>query len=277
MQFRMIFVSLWLWTTTAPAQTRTVAAPDGVSIRYDVRGRGDVALVFVHCWACNRQFWREQVDTFADRYRVVALDLAGHGESGKDRKRWSVLGLAQDVVAVANDLHLQHVILIGHSMGGPVALEAARQLRGRVLGVVLVDTMHDVSQRATPASARTDADQLERDFRGYFRDLSAIFAKTSSPAIRHWVEQQAMAAYPAAVIALKLDTPNVDPRQLFAHAGVPVRAINSELSASTNVAENRKYADYDAMVVRDAGHFIQLEQPRELDEDLAKWVHALSR
>jgi pimeloyl-ACP methyl ester carboxylesterase len=248
-----------------------------VRIVYDVRGRGDTTLVFVHCWACNRFFWRNQVDVFASNYRVVTLDLAGHGESGKNREHWSTAGLAQDVVAVANDLKLQRIILIGHSMGGPVSVQAAHLLHGRVVGVILVDTMHDVNERRTVASAQADADRLRQDFKGYFSNLSPIFSKTSDPSIRHWVEQQAMAADPAAAIALKLDTPNIDSKMLFMQAGVPIRAINAEppLSDHTNIEADRRYANYDVILVKDAGHFVQLERPEEFNKDLGKWILAL--
>jgi pimeloyl-ACP methyl ester carboxylesterase len=83
----------------------------------------------------------------------VTLDLAGHGDSGKDRSRWSILGLAQDVVAVADDLRLRRIIFVGHSMGGWISLESARVLRGRVVGVVLVDIVHDVGERRSVAQA----------------------------------------------------------------------------------------------------------------------------
>jgi pimeloyl-ACP methyl ester carboxylesterase len=266
-------------TSTTSVQTHSVGSSDGVRIVYDVRGHGDIALVFVHCWACNRFFWRNQVDVFSSRYRVVTLDLAGHGESGKDRKQWTILGLAQDVVAVVNDLQLKKIILIGHSMGGPVCLEAARQLRGRVAGVVLVDTMHDISQRRTIAAAQADAESLKRDFKGYFRDLSVLFSKTSDPAIRHWVEEQAMAADPSATIALKLDTPNIKPPELFAAAGVRIRAINAmpPLSDHTSLEEDQKSADYDVLLVHDAGHFLQLERPGEFNDDLRKWIFELTK
>jgi pimeloyl-ACP methyl ester carboxylesterase len=77
--------------------------------------------VFVHCWACDRTYWREQVDVFAADHQVVTLDLAGHGESGAGRETWTVKGLAGDVQAVVEALDLERVILIGHSMGGPVS------------------------------------------------------------------------------------------------------------------------------------------------------------
>ena len=189
------------------------------------------------------------------------------------------MGLAQDVVAVANDLHLQRMIPVGHSMGGTVSLEAAHELHGRILGVVLVDSINDVDNRRSVTAAEADAERLRLNFKSYFSDLSAIFTKTSDPAIRHWVEEQARNAYPDAAIGLKLDTPNIAPKELFANAGVPIRGIDAEppLSEETNFVENRKYADYDAILVPDSGHFIPLEQPDEFNRDLSRWILALSK
>jgi hypothetical protein len=128
------------------------------------------------------------------------------------------------------------------------------------------------------ARADTDANHLRKDFNGYFSDLSAIFSKDSDPSIRHWVEHQAMTADPTVAIALKLDTPNIDERQLFAHAGVPIRAINAQppLSPHTNIDENKKYGNYDVILVSDAGHFVPMERPVEFNRDLSTWLQYLS-
>jgi hypothetical protein len=91
-------------------------------------------------------------------------------------------------------------------MGGPVSLEAARLLPGRVVGVVLVDTMHNVEVPRSMESAQADAEKLRNDFGGYMGDLSLVFTKTSDPSIRHWVEKQALAADPAVCIAQSLLT-----------------------------------------------------------------------
>jgi pimeloyl-ACP methyl ester carboxylesterase len=101
---------------------KTVRAEDGLTIVCEVRGKGDTALIFLHGWCGDRDYWKHQVDVFAADYRVVALDQAGHGESGKDRKHWTASSLAGDVEAVVKDLGLKRVILVGHSMGGPIGL-----------------------------------------------------------------------------------------------------------------------------------------------------------
>jgi pimeloyl-ACP methyl ester carboxylesterase len=278
--FRAAAFLLFAVAATADVRTGSVPARDGVRIVYDVRGKGDTTLVFVHCWSCDRSFWRNQVDLLADRYRVVTLDLAGHGESGKDRKNWTVLGLANDVRAVADELKLKRMILVGHSMGGPVSLEAARLLRGRVLGVIAVDTLHNADQQIPVQVAQSIAEKLRADFGGTMQNfMGSMFAKTSDAAVRDWVEAKAKAANPAAAVALMLDAPNVDLRRLFAGAGVPIRAINSGSPSAfpTNLEGNRKYADFDAVLLEDAGHFLQLERPKAFNEHLEKIVAALSK
>lgn len=210
----------------------------------------------------------------------MTLDLAGHGQSGTNRQNWTLFSLAQDVVAVANGLRLKKMILIGHSLGGPVSLEAAPLMKGRVLGVILVDTMHDVAQPwEARAHAEADAEDLRQDYKRYFFDLSSLFSKTSDPSIRHWVEAQAMASNPVPVIALKLSMTNVVPSELFSRAGVRIRAINAMPPLSpppTNTEENKKYADYKVALIPDAGHFLQLERPLEFNRALNQWVRELA-
>src|SRR5262245_61590705 len=121
----------------------TVLASDGLKIVCEVRGKGDTSLVFLHGWCGDREYWKNQVDVFAPDYRIVTLDQAGHGESGKDRKNWTVGSLAGDVETVAKELGLKRVILIGHSMGGPVALAAAKRMPGTVVAVIGVDTLQN--------------------------------------------------------------------------------------------------------------------------------------
>ena len=112
---------------------------DGNRIAYETRGAGSPALLFVHGWSCNRRYWDSQLTPFSAHARVVALDLAGHGESDATRQTWSIAAFGADVVAVVDDLDLDDAILVGHSMGADVILEAAANSRSRVRGLVWVD------------------------------------------------------------------------------------------------------------------------------------------
>src|SRR5882762_1994438 len=123
---QFILLSTIMITTLSPAisqsqfdrQTLYAISPDGIRIAYEVHGEGTPALVFVHGWSCDRNYWKGQLEPFAEQFKVVAIDLAGHGESELGRKAWTIGAFGADVAAVVKALGLQHVILIGHSMGG---------------------------------------------------------------------------------------------------------------------------------------------------------------
>ena len=127
----------------------TVRSRDGIPIVYDAVGSGDPALILVHGWSCDRTYWRQQTGVFADRHRVVTIDLAGHGESGEGRASWTMASFGEDVVAVVDDLGLANMVLVGHSMGGDVIVEAALRLGERVAGLVWVDTYDELTTPAT--------------------------------------------------------------------------------------------------------------------------------
>jgi pimeloyl-ACP methyl ester carboxylesterase len=281
---RCIFPALILGAAVtlcaAGVETGSVTAPDGVRIVYDVRGQGDTTLLFVHCFCCDRTFWRNQADTFAGRYRVVTLDLGGHGESGRNRKTWTILGLAGDVRLVADKLKLKRIILVGHSMGGPVSLEAARLMPGRVIGVIAVDTLQNVELRIPAEIAQSIAAKMKADLLGAMAGfMGSMFGENADPAVREWVLKRAQAADPEVAVALMLDFPNLDLKKMFAAAGVPIRAINAKPPGGqpTNIDGNRKYADYDAVLIEDTGHFIQLERPKEFNDRLAQFAAALAK
>ena len=128
----------------------TARSADGVVVRFDVAGQGAPTIVLVHGWALDRHVWDGQAPSLAERHRVVALDLAGHGESGGSRAAWTMAAFGEDVKAVVEAVDAGEIVLVGHSMGGPVVLEAARRMPERVKGIVLVDTLLDVEER-TPA------------------------------------------------------------------------------------------------------------------------------
>ena len=122
-------------------QTFTTVSKDSIPISYEVYGKGTLALVFVHGWSCDKSYWKGQLQPFSQRYKVVAIDLAGHGASGLNRKDYTIESFGADVASVVERLDLKRIVLIGHSMGGDVIAAAARLLpRNRIAGLVMVDT-----------------------------------------------------------------------------------------------------------------------------------------
>ena len=126
--------------------TGSVPSADGVLIEYEVHGEGEPALVLIPGWTNPRQIYGRHPETLGRSHRVVALDLAGHGVSGTDREEWTIDAFGEDVVSVVDHLCLGKVVLVGFSMGGAVAFEAAERMPERTLGIVLVDAMHDPDQ-----------------------------------------------------------------------------------------------------------------------------------
>src|SRR5262245_43713957 len=148
---------------------KTIKADDGLEIVCEVRGQGDTALVFLHGWCGDREYWKNQADAFAADYRIVTLDQAGHGESGKDRKEWTAASLAGDVEAVVKALGLKRVILVGHSMGGPVSLMAAKRMPGTVVAVVGADTLQNAEFEFPEDVRKQFMEAFEKDFKGTMR------------------------------------------------------------------------------------------------------------
>ena len=257
--------------------TDTVTTDDGVEIAYDVRGQGDTALVFVHCWSCDRAYWKEQLDAFADDYRVVSLDLAGHGVSGNSREDWTVAAHAEDVRAVLEELELDNAILIGHSMGGSVSVVAAGLMPDRVIGVACADTLHDADAEFDPAFAEQIATQMEADFMTVRSEmLGQMFLPDSDGEVEAWVAQQGVTAYAPAAIALMRNFATFDLAEAMSSTDVPIRCVNANalppMIPETAVETNQQYADFDAEIMDGVGHFLQLEEPEAFNALLAEAI-----
>lgn len=99
---------------------------DNVSLYYEERGTGD-PVVFIHGWTCNRHFFADQISDLREEYRVVSLDLRGHGDSEKPQDGLTLQRLATDVDELVAYLGLSPVSLVGWSMGVHVIFEYVRQ------------------------------------------------------------------------------------------------------------------------------------------------------
>jgi pimeloyl-ACP methyl ester carboxylesterase len=253
--------------------TKAIKADDGMPLVCEVRGKGGTALVFLHGWCGDRSYWKHQADVFAKNYRVVTLDQAGHGESGKDRKDWNVQGLAADVAAVVKALALKRVILVGHSMGGPVALMAAKGMPGTVVAVIGVDTLQDAEFKMPEGGAKKFLAAFEADFKGTMRaGLDGLLHDKVDPELKKWLVSRAEAQDQKMALGLMRDMSGLDLKVLLREARVPVRCINSgggfKFFRPTAIATNRKYADFDAVTIAAVGHYPMLERPSEFNEKL---------
>ena len=129
--------------------TRALAVPfedgevevDGASIHYLAWGeRGRRGLVFVHGGGAHAHWWTHVAATFADQYRVAALDLSGHGDSSH-RATYDIEQWTAEVMAVADAAGMaEQPVVVGHSMGGFVTIATAALHRDRLTGVVVCDS-----------------------------------------------------------------------------------------------------------------------------------------
>lgn len=97
---------------------------DGCSLHYEEYGQGS-PLLLVHGLGSSCQDWEYQIPTLAARYRVIVMDMRGHGRSDKPNERYSIPGFAADVEALIEHLQLGPVHLVGLSMGGMIGFQLA--------------------------------------------------------------------------------------------------------------------------------------------------------
>ena len=258
----ILFLTL-LVPFTQSTSTSVVTASDGVPIHYAVQGKGEPALVFIHCWSCNRHLWDNQVAEFAKTHRVVTIDLPGHGESGMDRKNWSIESYGDDVKTVVAKLNLKRVVLIGSSMGRPVALEAARRMPERVVGIVPVDTLQNVDAKLPPEQLEGVYKALQADFKGASANLmnQFFFSPTTPAAVKERVLADIASRPPDTAIAILKGIFAYDAASGLKEIKVPIRAINADRNP-TSLEVNRKYApQFDVVIIKGTGHYPMLEDP----------------
>jgi pimeloyl-ACP methyl ester carboxylesterase len=273
---RILAVSLLVAAAVAGAaepklKDRTATSADGVQIHYVVGGKGTPALVFIHCWSCDAGYWREQLPVFALDHRVVAIDLAGHGTSGDSRERFTMAAFGADVAAVVRKEALTRVVLIGHSMGGPVALEAAQLLAGTVELVVGVDNMQNAEQKFPEDEFKKLHDGMVGDFRGTTEAfVRSMFPRDASPKLVADVAGDMASAPPRVAISAIEEIKGFDEAGAMEKAAVSIACINAT-TFPTDVAVNRKHAKfYDVVLIEGVGHFIQLEKPDAFNLALAR-------
>jgi pimeloyl-ACP methyl ester carboxylesterase len=262
------------------ADSNRVVSADNVSIAYHAQGSGSPALVFIHGWCCDHSYWDAQLAHFSGKHKVVAIDLAGHGDSGMNRSNWSIAAFGADVVAVVNKLGIERMVLIGHSMGGPVALEATQRLPGRVIGLVGADTFHDVDPTERP---QEEVDKwlaaFSADFAGTATSfVRGMFVPASDSALVEKIVADMSSAPPEVglgAIEATLDFMLNEQPGALRKAKVPVRCINSD-KYPTDIEAGKKYASsFEVAVMAGVGHFVMNEDPETFNRLLEEIIEEL--
>lgn len=249
--------------------TASAASADGVRVVFETAGEGGTPLVFVHGWSSDRRYWSWQVRGFGRHQRVVAIDLAGHGESGGGRQAWTMAAYGDDVAAVVRALDLKGVVLVGHSMGGDVIAEAARRLKGRVSGLVFVDTYKQLDAARTPDEIAAITAPFRADFCAATRNLvKTLFPAGADPQLVDMVAAD-MSMAPPAVGLPSLEAALRYDREMplaLAELKLPAVAINPE-QPPTDIPSMRRHG-VQVMQMSDVGHFPMMESPERFNRML---------
>jgi pimeloyl-ACP methyl ester carboxylesterase len=256
------------------AHSMRVTSADGTSIAYDVTGDGPTTIVFVHGWSCDRTYWDAQVSEFSVDYRVVRLDLAGHGASGAGRLDYSMASFGADVAAVVDALELERVLLVGHSMGGDVVMEAAKLLPGRVAGLVWVDTYKSLPVRRTEDELQAIIAPFRQDFRGTTEGrVRAMFPAGAKTELVTRVAG-GMASAPPEIALSALESALRYAHEIPASLSIlriPVLAINPD-DSPTDEASLRAHG-VESIIIPGVGHFPMMEDPVRFNSVLREAIH----
>jgi len=267
-----------------PAEPVAVKSGD-VNIAYDLKGSGDTTIVFVHGWAINKEYWRSQEDLFSKRFTTVALDLGGHGQSGKNRNSWTVYDYANDVIAVINALKADKVILVGHSMSGDVIAAVDDSIPSKIVGMIGIDNFKDIT---------TTRSKEEQD--GINGFLQMLHSRYDSVITVYCYTGLFPPKYPDSAVMKKLvkDVLQTDSTvsiktieamiqssltegERLSKVSLPIHVITSDY-APVNKPVMEKYCKggFKEKVIRGTGHYPMIEKPEEFNQLLTETVNEIA-
>lgn len=226
-----------------------------------------------------------QTSYFSSRCTVVTLDLAGHGKSGRNRKNWTLEAYAGDVQAVVEGLGLTQVVLVGHSMGGPVVLEAARRMPGRVIGIVGADAFHRFGCSYSREFIEKSFEPLRKNFPV---EMRAVAASMFSPRADSALVGKVAGFMAKADSSIAIETARnyffwqIDHYSEAAGAvRAPICAIVGEDSPDwgdlDGEGNRRIHPRFEVKVLPDAGHFVMLETPDRFNQYLEEYIKAFTK
>lgn len=254
----------------------TILSSDSTEIVFESKGLSDTALVFVHGWSCDQGYWDNQFDYFSKNYKVVKLDLGGHGKSGTTRENYTMELFGSDVSAVVNHLDIKKVILIGHSMGDAVICEAAALLGDKAIALVGVDNFHNLNNKITEEQISGFIASFEEDFRTTTDEfVRGMFLESADSNIVNNIAGKMSSASPIVGLSAFRNYFRYDYIAAFEKLNLPLRSINAD-KYPTNTEENLKIVpDYKVEIIPNTQHFLHITQPVKFNDRLTKVLSEL--
>jgi pimeloyl-ACP methyl ester carboxylesterase len=250
---------------------------DGVKLRYLDTGSGDPTLVFIHGWCCDHTTWRDQVPAFAPKYRIIAVNLRGHGASDKPGQDYDIDGFVDDMAWLIREIGLDHPVIIAHSMGGVTTLNLLRKHPDIARASVLVDA----GIMPFPADVRPLLDQTIAALNTpAYREVAEnvvkqfLFREESPPALRDEVAAS-MATAPQRVMYTAIQSTLDEANFPAGPMPVPSMFIKAATLQATEDQIKERYPGME-VVSMDTGHFNHMEKPEEFNTILSRFLEKIS-
>lgn len=249
-------------------------------LHYTLTGNGAVTLVFVHGWCINGEYWAEQVAQFKNNYRVLTLDLAGHGRSPKTHDTMTMANYADDVVRLLKSLQLDSIILIGHSMSGNINLRVYPQVADKVIGFIGVDNLQVVGHQPSEQEAKQFAEfmgELRKDYKGTVGKFaeSYLFHPATDPAVKQRVIADFIGADPGVAISTieSLSKEYRYEQEMLPKLQVPLLLVATDQSIQDE-SSLKQYCPngYKYWLIKNSGHYPMIEQPEDFNRLLSEAI-----
>ena len=239
---------------------------DEERIAYSVYGSGEETLIFIHGWSCDSRYWVNQLQIFSKKYRVVTVDLAGHGNSSSNRYDYTINSFAKDIRAVVEKEKINDVILIGHSMGGAIIASAAKLLPNKVNGIIGVDTLKDISLNISQENIEAALKPFKENFNKTMQSfVASLFSQKTDKNLKRWIgNDMTSASKSVSINALRnfmVQFQTGDSASKFKNINIPVIAINSTFKPTNEKGNEKIIKNYQLVYIEDTGHFPMLEKP----------------
>jgi pimeloyl-ACP methyl ester carboxylesterase len=249
---------------------------DGVALAYEERGAGDPPLVLVHGWCCDHTYFAPQVAYFAGAHRVVAIDLRGHGACDKPEQDYTADVFADDLAWLCERLGVARPVVIGHSMGGTVALAVAARYPSLPVAIAALDSSLAPAPEAAAAREQLVASLWGPDYRSVARHFcdETFFLPTDDPARRARI-LDGMSAAPQYVMASSMQgLARYDSAAALTALTVPMLFIAAnEAKPRSDVARLRALCSTLMLgQTVGSGHFLQLEVPDQVNAMLERFI-----
>jgi pimeloyl-ACP methyl ester carboxylesterase len=260
-----------LLLTTCTVAVLSAATVDGIKIHSSSSGKGPKTVILVHGWTCDETTWNSQVPELAKQYRVLTLDLPGHGQSGSPKNgKLSMDLFARAVEAVRKDSKADRVVVVGHSMGTPVVMQYARLYPQHTAAMVFVDGVVALSGGFKPP----DPAQMNGAEGLKTREtiIRSMFSASTTPDMQKHILSMMLAAPESTAWGAMQATfdPAVWKDDVFTQ---PVLGLYADHSSAHNADYMKThFPNMDYEEIPGTGHFLMMEKPEEFNRLLIAFL-----